>query len=153
MTIELVQPFFSYGTAEGKRLVALFRDEIFRAVAKSDLSGFIFTYVWAFDEKSDWDYVQYVTDIFEGAGAECIYVELCADITARIERNTSPHRLEAKPSKRNTDFTRRELIETAKRYRLNSLEGEIPYKNYMRIDNTDIPPEEAARMIAERFSL
>lgn len=53
MTIELVSNFFSYGSSEGKRLVHLFRKEIFEAVAKSDLEGMIFTYVWAFDYK--WD--------------------------------------------------------------------------------------------------
>jgi hypothetical protein len=36
MTIELVQPFFNYGTAEGKRLVKLFRNEIFKDVANSN---------------------------------------------------------------------------------------------------------------------
>jgi hypothetical protein len=46
MTIELVSPFFSYGSDEGKRLVNLFRQEIFEAVAKSDLEGLIFTVVW-----------------------------------------------------------------------------------------------------------
>jgi len=38
MTIELVAPFFSYGTETGKRLVKLFRKEIFEEVAKSDLA-------------------------------------------------------------------------------------------------------------------
>lgn len=45
MTIDLVARFFRYGTEEGKRLVNLFRQEIFEAVAKSDLPGLIFTYV------------------------------------------------------------------------------------------------------------
>ena len=39
------------------------------------------------------------------------------------------------------------------RARLVSFEGEIPFENYLRIDNTHIPPEEAARMIREHFSL
>lgn len=46
MTIELVNPFFDYGTKEGKRLVRLFREELFKAMAKSDQEGMIFTYVW-----------------------------------------------------------------------------------------------------------
>lgn len=49
MTIELVSHFFSYGTATGKRLVNLFRQAIFEEVAKSELEGLIFTYVWYFD--------------------------------------------------------------------------------------------------------
>ncbi len=45
MTIELVSPFFSYGTPAGKRLVSLFRHEIFEEVSKSNLAGLIFTFV------------------------------------------------------------------------------------------------------------
>ena len=51
MTIDLVANFFDYSSREGKRLVSLFRQEIFQAVASSDLPGLIFTYVWAFDRK------------------------------------------------------------------------------------------------------
>jgi shikimate kinase len=43
MTIELVTPIFDFGTKEGQRLVNLFRQESFEAVAKSDLDGLIFT--------------------------------------------------------------------------------------------------------------
>ena len=47
MTIDLVSHFFDYGTKEGKRLVNLIRQEIFEEVSKIDLSGMIFTYLWA----------------------------------------------------------------------------------------------------------
>ena len=43
MTIDLVSPFFDYSTKEAKRLVSLFRNEIFEEVSKSDLYGMIFT--------------------------------------------------------------------------------------------------------------
>ncbi|MGO4372793.1 AAA family ATPase, partial [Paenibacillus sp. MCAF20] len=56
MTIELVSPFFSYGSQTGKRLVGLFREEIFKEVAVSDLEGLIFTYVWGLDIPADWEY-------------------------------------------------------------------------------------------------
>ena len=49
MTIDLVANFFSYGTPQGKRLVRLFRKEIFEEVCKSDMYGLIFTYMWDFD--------------------------------------------------------------------------------------------------------
>ena len=34
-----------------------------------------------------------------------------------------------------------------------SFDGEIPFENYIKIDNSDLPPESAARMIKERFDL
>lgn len=57
MTIDLITNFFSYGSDEGKRLVELFRREIFEAVANSNLEGLIFTFMWALDLQDDWDYV------------------------------------------------------------------------------------------------
>lgn len=71
MTIELVNHFFDYGTKEGKRLVNLFRQEIFEEVANSNLYGMIFTYLWAFNLQADWDYVNRVTQLFESEGQLC----------------------------------------------------------------------------------
>jgi hypothetical protein len=44
MPIELVAPFFNYGTPTGKKIVGVIRKEIFEEVAKSDLEGLIFTF-------------------------------------------------------------------------------------------------------------
>ena len=60
ITIELVSNFFSYGSDEGKRLVKLFRQEIFESVAKSDLPGMIFTFMFAFDIPSEYEYIDSV---------------------------------------------------------------------------------------------
>jgi spore coat polysaccharide biosynthesis protein SpsF (cytidylyltransferase family) len=104
MTIELLEPFFSF-TPEMWRLSTLFRTEIFKAVAESEREGLIFTYVWAFDQQEDWDYVEKICDMFESKGATIYYVELEANIDERLERNKSPHRLEHKPTKRNIDWS------------------------------------------------
>lgn len=151
MTIELVSRFFSYGTPTGKRLVHEFRRQIFEAVLESDLPGLIFTYVWAFNERADWDYVNALTKQFTDGGAEAYYVELEAQLDERIARNRSEHRLTEKPTKRNVEWSENELIKSMDKYRLNSLPGEIDWPNYLRIDNTRVSPEAAARMIAERF--
>lgn len=153
MTIELVSPFFDYGTETGKRLVRLFRKEIFEEVAKSDLKGMIFTYIWAFDEKEDWDYVDEVCDIFESKGGTVYFAELEADTEERIERNKSSHRLEHKPTKRNIERSEKDLKESMEQYRLNSKNGEIKRENYIRIDNTNLSTEETAKIIKERFDL
>jgi cytidylate kinase len=153
MTIDLVSPFFDYGTKEGKRLVSLFRQEIFESVAKSDLEGMIFTYVWAFNHQSDWDYVDKVCDIFESKGGTVCFVELEADLNVRLARNKSPHRLEHKPTKRNIEWSENNLKESMKKYRLNSLDGEITNKEYIKINNTNLKAEEVARIIKEEFML
>ncbi|MED5018914.1 AAA family ATPase [Paenibacillus chibensis] len=153
MTIELVTPFFSYGSPAGKRLVRLFRQEIFEEMAKSDQEGLIFTFVWAFDLQSDWDYIEEISRIFESRSGTVYYVELEADIAERLERNKNPHRLTHKPTKRNLEFSERDLLVTMENHRLNSREGEIKHAPYMRINNTHLSPEAVARMIKEQFGL
>ncbi len=153
MTIELVSKFFSYSTPSGKRLVNLFREEIFQEVVSSDLEGLIFTYVWYFDDQKDWDYLDNLTKIFKDKGAEICYVELEADTDERIRRNKTEHRLEHKPTKRNIEWSENELKDSMLTHRLNSKEGEIKEANYIRINNTVINPVEVAKIIKNKFNL
>jgi len=153
MTIELVHPFFSYGTETGKKLVKCFRENIFKEVAKSDMEGLIFTFTWAFNEKEDWEYINEVCNIFESKGADVCFVELEADINERLKRNKHPHRLEHKPTKRNLEYSENDIKESMNKYRLNSKEGEIKRKEYLRINNTKLSPEKVAEMIKDKFKL
>lgn len=151
MTIELVSHFFSYGTATGKRLVNLFRQAIFEEVAKSELEGLIFTYVWYFDSPEDRADVQKLHTLFASHGAQVYYVELEANLETRLTRNKTEHRLQEKPTKRDIAWSERELLDSAQRHRLNSLPGEIDDPHYLRIDNTKLSAGDAARMICRRF--
>lgn len=153
MTIDLVNPFFDYSTKEGKRLVHLFRMELFEAVAKSDLDGLIFTYVWAFNSQSDWDYIDKVSHIFESRGGTVYFVELEANLEERLERNKTPNRLENKPTKRNIRWSENDMKISMEKYRLNSLDGEIKRKEYIKINNTNLSAGEVAKMIKEQFNL
>jgi len=153
MPIELIVPFFDYGTQTGKKLVRLIREEIFKAVADSDLEGLIFTFVWYFDDKKDWEYTESLTKIFRDKGAEIYYVELEADIEERIKRNKTENRLKHKPSKRSESGSDEKLRESLLEHRPNSLEGEIKEKNYLRINNETLDPTIVAKQIKERFNL
>lgn len=79
-------------------------------------------------------------------------MELVAPQSMRLERNRTQNRLSHKPSKRNTAFTE-SLIRNEASYRCVSEPGEIPFKNYLRIENTYISAADAARMIKEKFAL
>lgn len=153
MTIELVANFFNYGTPEGKRLVALFRQEIFEAVAKSDLPGMIFTFMWALDDPADWEYISKLHELFAARGAQVYYVELCADFDVRIERNKTENRLLHKPTKRDLAWSEGAFRKTEAKYRLNSREGEMPFEHYLKIDNTNLTPDDAAQRIQDAFRL
>nr|WP_144928662.1 AAA family ATPase [Paenibacillus bovis] len=152
MTIELLQPFFGF-SSEMWRLSTLFREEIFKAVAKSDLYGMIFTFVWAFNQEEDWREVEKVCNIFESEGGEVYFVELEANLEIRLKRNVTPNRLEHKPTKRNIQKSEENVKEFMERFRMNSLEGEIDRKNYMRIDNSNLSPADVAQMIKSKFQL
>lgn len=148
MTIEpVIEVFGGYN----HKVVSQMREMIFEEFAASDQYGMIFTYMWAFDQQADWDYVEHVKRIFAPYGTEFYYVELIAPQAVRLERNGTENRLAHKASKRDIEFSNRLLIEDDKNYRCVSLPGEIPFDNYLRIENADVPPEEAARMICERF--
>lgn len=153
MSIELVLNFFNYGTSSFRKLSNLIREEIFKEVASSDLGGLIFTYVWYFDDKHDWDYIENLTKIFRDKGAEIYYIELEAGIEERIKRNKTEHRLNHKPSKRSEAGSDEKLRDSIREHRPTSLEGEIKEKNYLRINNTDLDPVNVAKQIKEKFNL
>lgn len=129
----------------------MFRQEIFEEVSKSDMYGMIFTYVWALNLQADWDYVNQISQLFESRGGNVYYVELEADFDERLERNKSDNRLVHKPSKRDIEWSEADLKIAMEQYRLNSLEGEIPYSNYIKINNTNLSTPEVAKIIKKSF--
>ena len=150
MTIEPVIEIF--GQYNGEAINRL-RQVVFEEFAKSDCYGMIFTYMWAFDQQADWDYVEHVKSIFAPYSTEFYYVELVTSQEKRLERNVTENRLKNKASKRDIDISNQRLLDADAKYRLESKEGEIPFDNYMKIDNTDLAPEVVAQMIKERFAL
>lgn len=150
MTIEPVIEVFGYYNGT---VVSKMRQIIFEEFAKSDNYGMIFTYMWAFDQQSDWNSVEHVTNIFKEQGAEVYYVKLVAPQEVRLKRNETENRLKNKASKRDLETSRERIIRQDEKYRLESYEGEITFENYIKIDNTNLEPAEVAKMIQERFSL
>ena len=127
------------------------RHVVFEEFAKTDNYGMLFTFMWAFDMQSDWDYVDSVKRIFNLPEEDVYYVELIAPQEVRLSRNATENRLRNKASKRDLEASNNRLINDDLRYRCESLPGEIPFPNYLRIENGDISAEEAARQIKEHF--
>ena len=150
MTIEPVIEIF--GQYNGKAINRL-RHVVFEEFAKSDCYGMIFTYMWAFDQQADWDYIESVKSIFEPYNTEFYYVELVASREIRLERNVTENRLQNKASKRDIEMSNQRLISDDTKYRLESFDGEIPFDNYIKIDNSKLPPDVVAKMIQEKFNL
>lgn len=151
MTIDLILEFFPYGHKKFSTLVSEFRQRIFEEVATSDLPGMIFTYVWALDQPADKEQVDSYCDIFRRNGANVYFVELEAHLMERLERNKSEFRLSKKSSKRDTSRSEKNLLNTESQYQMNT-DGDFFYQeNYLKINNTNISPEETAKRILTVF--
>ena len=129
------------------------REVIFEEFAKTDNYGMIFTYMWAFDMKSDWDYVQWVKGIFGLPDEDVYYVELIAPQEVRLQRNVTENRLMHKASKCDVEASNARLLRDDANWRCVSRPGEIPFPNYLRLENAEIPAAEAARIIRDHFNL
>ena len=127
------------------------REVIFEEFAKTDNYGLIFTYMWAFDMPSDWEYIAQVKEIFGLPEEDIYHVELVAPQEVRLQRNATENRLQNKSSKRDIAASSQRLLRDDQNYRCESLPGEIPFPNYLRIDNTHISAAEAAQIIKETF--
>jgi hypothetical protein len=149
----MIEPVIEIFGAYNPNVTLQLREIIFREFAKSDNKGMIFTYLWAFDMPSDWDYVAHVSDIFRQQGAEIYYVELIAPQEVRLQRNETANRLAHKASKRDLEASRARVIRDDSNYRCVSMPGQLPFENYLRIDNTDLAPDACAALIREHFAL
>lgn len=150
MAIEPVIEVF--GKFDGE-IIAKLRDVIFNEFARSDNYGMIFTYMWAFDQPADWDYVKHVSDIFRKNNAEIYYVELVSTQEIRLERNKTQNRLENKASKRDLEISKQRLLKDDKLYRCESYDGEVEFENYIKIDNSNLSPDIVAQTIKDKFKL
>lgn len=153
MSLELANQFFDWSTDGFKKIDRLIRFGIFEIVAKSDLDGLIFTFVWAVGEKKEEDYIDSIVDIFKREGGEAMFVELEADLEERLKRNKHEDRLEEKPSKRDTEFTENMILRHESKFQLNTKEGDLPTKDILKINNTRLEASEVALMIKQHYDL
>jgi hypothetical protein len=150
MIIEPVLEVFGYFDSG---VIQALRETVFDEFLKTSHEGMIFTFMWALDMQEDWDYVKGVTDKFEATGGTVYYVELVADQAVRLSRNKTENRLKNKASKRDIEFSEGNILREDSKYRLVSNEGEIPFKKYIKIINTDLEPAKVAKRIKDHFSM
>lgn len=151
MTIDLVTPFFAFGTPPFVRLVSTFRQRIFEEVAQSSLPGLIFTYVWTLDHPNDQTSIDTTCAIFSEQGWEIALVELAADQAERLRRNTTEFRLSQKPSKRNVTWSEHNLLDLDRQHKLNSTDEFTNHPNYLKLDTTVLSAQETANQIVTAF--
>ena len=151
-SIELSDKIFERGSDAQKEFNTLIREAAFSTAVKKDVD-MIFTLVVAYDLPEEKEYINKLRTMFEATGGNFYFVELIASIETRLERNITPHRLESKESKKDIEWSTRDILKTAAKYRLNSNEDEFVCPNHIKINNENLEPEEVAEEIIKRFSL
>ena len=153
MTIEMLRLIFDYDQKTFRKMNDVVRTKVFEEFAKSNEKGIIFTSCFDFEYELDEDkaYFDEWTQGFKNA----YVVELEADLEERLRRNKTENRLEHKASKRDLEWSERDLLNSIQKHKLNSEpgQGESLFENYMKINNTNILPEDVANMIKEKFNL
>lgn len=151
-SIEISDQIFGFGTPAQREFNQFFREKAFELAIKHQVD-LIFTYVCAFEMQQERDYLTQLADMFVSSGGKFYFVELSSDIDTRIRRNDTPHRKERKASKRDVEWSKSDLIDTANKHRLNSNNDEFWFENHMKIDNSNIEPAVVAEIIIKEYNL
>ena len=150
-SIEVSDKIFGMGTDAQRELNKLIREAAFNTAVKHNVD-MIFTFVTAYDMQSDIEYLNKLRSMFESTGGSFYFVELNADLNERLRRNETSHRLESKYSKNDIKRSRKDLLDTIDKYRLSSYDGEMICPNHLKIDNTNLSPEEVATEVIQKFN-
>ena len=134
-------------------LIMKLRFSIFEHFAKSDNYGMIYTCMWAYDVKEDWEIMEKILKIFKSVDANIYCVELTAPLSIRLERNKTENRLKNKPSKLDLEKSEARLIKDSREHRFVSYDGEVPIEDFLRVENSDLSPKDVALMIKKHFNL
>ena len=151
-SIELSDRIFGFGTPAQRALNGGIREQVF-ALAVQHNVDLIFTFVCAFDLEEDVAYLKNLERQFTESGGCFFFVELSAPLETRLIRNETPHRMERKPSKRNVEWSRADILNTAKHYKLNTDADEFLFPHHLKIDNADLSPEQVAEKVVSAFRL
>ena len=150
-SIEIAIKIFSSNKDAKLKLKSKIREDVFNICLENNIS-IIFTFVVDFNTNDDILYLNELKNKFEKTGGHFYLIELEADLQTRLERNKTPHRLECKPSKRNMEWSDKELIESMDIYRMNSIKDEIKFENYIKINNTNLSPNAVCDIIINKFN-
>lgn len=151
-SLEMPARIFGWGSPSFKSLRDMIRKEVFDLAIKNDVN-LIFTYIIDFNDENDVKYVDDLKKKFEKNGGNFYLVELETNLDERLKKNVTEDRLQEKPTKRDVERSNKELVDSMDKYRMNSNEGEIKYENYVRIDNSNLSPEEVANIVIKKFNL
>lgn len=143
LTIDAVEPVFEFGTEPFSKLVGKFRLDIIEEAARQRLDGLVFTFVYAHPD--DGAFVARVAEAAERHGGEVCFVRLFCERGELERRVVSGARREQRKV-----ATVELLDELTRRYDLFS---PVARRESLSVDNTRLPPREAAERIVAHYGL
>lgn len=151
-SIEISDRIFGFDTPAQREFNAVFREKAFELAVKHNVD-LLFTYVCAFEMPEEKEYLTGLARLFQSGGGNFYFVELSANLETRLERNATPHRMERKASKKDVEWSRANLLSSAEKHRLNTEDNETWFENHLKINNTNLAPDEVADIIINEFAL
>lgn len=151
MVIDLLTPFFEFGSEPFERLAIDYRRQFFEEAAGAGL-GVIATWGWRFDVAEDQHSIEHLIEPFVDAGGRVSFVELAAPLELRLQRN----RTENRRAHKRTDWATDELLTTShETYEHNTTPSHpFPWPDqHLQIDNSDMAAADAAVLIQDHFNL
>jgi shikimate kinase len=151
MVIDLLTPFFEFGSASFERLATEYRRRFFEEAAHEPL-GIVATWGWRFDHPDDQRSVEHLIEPFLEVGGEVSFVELAAPLEVRLERNRTENRLAHK----RTDWATDEVLTSSHEEWMHNSSEAFPFpwpEQHLRIDNDGVSAEDAAGRIQRHFGL
>lgn len=152
-TIEPLHEIFGQEHVAFATLNAEFRRRVIEEAAATGVR-LVFTTVWNLAGERDAAYIRGLVAPFTDRGLPVRFVELCADLATRLDRNAGPDRLAAKPSKRDLEWSEDHIREREATFTMNtSPDGALPGQGvladfpHLRIDTTRLSAAEAAAQI------
>jgi len=142
VSIDCAEAVFDFGTKPFGSVIGKIRLAVFEEAAREGVS-LVFTFVYACPE--DTSFVERVREVVERLGGRVCLVHLVCDKNTLERRMPHPER-KAMGKMASLDTLR----EVSARYDIFS---PVPGRESLEIDNTDLPPAEAARRIVEHFHL
>lgn len=151
-SIEMSDKIFGFDTPAQREFNKYFREKAFELAVKHDVD-LLFTYVCAFEMQEEREYLELLRALFEQSGGHFYFVELSATLDERLARNETPHRMERKASKKDVAWSKANLLKDAEKHKLNTDEGETWFENHLKIDNTNLEPNEVADLVIREYGL
>jgi len=151
-SIEVSDKIFGFDTSAQREFNSCFRQKAFELAVKHNVD-LIFTYVAAFECQDEIDYLKGLQQQFTQSGGSFYFIELSANLETRLQRNLTPHRMERKASKRDTKWSEQNLLSDASKHKLNTDHDEILFENHLKIDNTNLLPDQVADIVIQKYNL